>query len=270
MTACTQHHRIRSSRRLSATRGFRTMIVVFLLGTVLGSAALLALQPLLGINPELLVLAQLGPSVGVLAVVLVCKPPAGATGGGSWMPDVRVLRRVAMGAVVLVGVLTLSVAIVACSGPAMSPPALGQLGASPWLLAPLQLLGACGEELGWRVFLQRHLQTRWPTTVAALGVGTLWAGWHVECYRFGPVFFTSCWLSCVALSVIFAQLVRGTGRGALVIAGSFHCMLNLGTLLVFDFSRGNLHHMLVLVASTTVAAVVLAVLAPVRVVRRER
>lgn len=174
------------------------------------------------------------------------------------------LRRVTAGTVVLVGVLALSVAVLACSGRAVRPPGFGELGVSLWLLVPLQLLGACGEELGWRVFLQRHLQTRWPMTVAALVVGTLWAGWHVEYYRFGPVFFSAFWLSCVALSVVLAQLVRGTGRGALLIAGSFHCLLNLGALSVFDFSGGDLHHMLVLAASTIAVTAVVVVLAHAR------
>ncbi len=270
MTARTQHHRTRSSQHPSAPSGFWATIVVFLLGTALGSAALLALQPVLGINPDLLVLTQLGPSVGVLAVALVCKPPAGTTGAGSWWPDARVLRGVACGAVALAGVFALSVAVLACTGRAVRPPGLGQLGVSLWLLVPLQLLGACGEELGWRVFLQRHLQARWSMTVAALVVGTLWAGWHVDYYRFGPLFLGAFWSACMALSVILAQLVRGTGRGALLIAGTFHCMLNLGTLMVFDLSGGELQHMLVLAGTTTVAAVVLAVLAPVLVVRRER
>ncbi|MEO6880586.1 MAG: CPBP family intramembrane glutamic endopeptidase [Mycobacteriaceae bacterium] len=267
MTARTNLRPFAPTRRRGAPGGFWTAIVVFGLGTILGSIALRALQPVLGISPALLVLPQLGPSVGVLGVVLVCKPVAGVTGGGSWWPDVRVLRRVGCGAAVLAAVLALSVVVLAGTGRAVGPPGLGQLGVSLWFFVPLQLLGVCGEELGWRVFLQQHLQTRWPMTAAALAVGTVWAGWHVEYYRFGPLFFGAFWLACVALSVILAHLVHRTGRGALLIAGAFHCLLNLGTLVVLDFSGGELPHMLVLAGTTGGAAVVLA---PVGRVRRER
>jgi len=41
------------------------------------------------------------------------------------------------------------------------------------------LLGALGEEIGWRGFLQPQLQKKFGTTTALLMLGIIWAYWHL-------------------------------------------------------------------------------------------
>lgn len=242
--------------------GFGGVVVVFLLGTWLGSGVLLVLQPMTGLSSDLLMLTQFGPSLGVLAVVLTRRILGRTTTvAASLRPTGLVLPRITMGAAVLVMVFGACVGLLALIGQPVHLPGPEQLGTSLWLLAPLQFVDACGEELGWRAFLHEHLHTRWSSTSAALVVGTLWATWHVDYFRFGLVFFGTFWLSCLAISVVLAQLVRGSGRGALLIAGTFHWLINLGTSMVMDFSAGELPQMLVLAGALMAAAVGLTAIA---------
>lgn len=269
MSTPTQTRQPESARTVLASNGFWTQVVVFLLGTWLGAGVLLLLQPLFGVSPDLIMLTQFGPSLGVLAVVLVRRAQRRRTVVAvSLRPTGMVLRRIAAGVGILVVVLGMSAAVLTLIGRPVHLMAPGRLSVSLWLLAPLQFVGACGEELGWRAFLQRHLQTRWSMTVAALVVGTLWATWHVEYYGFGPVFFGAFWLSCLSMSLMMAQLVRGSGQGVLLIAGTFHWLLNLGTLMVLDVSGGDLLSMLVLAGTMTAAAAVVPTAARVRTMRR--
>lgn len=239
-----------------AQNNFWVSVTVFLLGTWLGAGALLVLQPLTGLSPDLLMLTQFGPSVGVLGVVLVNRVLQRPTiVAASLRPTPLVLRRMGCAVGALVILLGLGAAALAVAGQPVHLHSPGPIGTTLWLLVPLQFLGACGEELGWRGFLQPHLETRWSMTVSALVVGTLWAAWHIEYFASGPVFFGAFWLSCLATSVIMAQLVQGTGGGALLIAATFHCLLNLGTSMVLDISGDDLPTMLALAGSATTVAI---------------
>ncbi len=243
-------------------------VAVFLLGTWLGAGALLVLQPLTGLEPDLLRLTQFGPSIGVLGVVLVNlvlrRPTMVAA---SLRPTALVLRRMGCAVGTLATLLGVGAAALAVAGQPVPLQSASPIGTALWLVVLLQFVGACGEELGWRSFLQLHLEARWSMTVSALVVGTLWATWHVDYFASGPVFFAAFWLSCLAMSVIMAQLLRGAGRGALLIAATFHCSLNLGTSMVLDISGDDLPTMLALAASATIVAAAVAV-ARNRVARR--
>ena len=97
---------------------------------------------------------------------------------------------------------------------------------------PLVLLlgGPLGEEFGWRGFALPVLQDRLGWRVASAGLGVVWGLWHL------PLFFIDgtaqahvalalFLLSVVALSVVLAWLVNGTG-GSVVAALLFHTAVN--------------------------------------------
>jgi CAAX protease family protein len=90
-----------------------------------------------------------------------------------------------------------------------------------------------GEELGWRGFLQPHLEGRWPVATAASVLSLVWAAWHVPLfgitpsYRAMPVigfvgFYVSIWVA----SWIFAWL-RRYGRGSLLVVAVFHAWFDI-------------------------------------------
>lgn len=232
---------------------------VFTIATWLGAGALLALQPVVRLDPQLLMLPQFGPSLGVLAVLALCRRGPG-TAGHRPAPGIRaVLARCAVGAGVLGAMFALCLGALRLMGRPVHLTGPGSFAHPFWLIAVLQLIGACGEELGWRVFLQPHLESRRSGPVAALVVGVLWGTWHVQYYAFGAAFVAAFLVMTVAISVIMSDLVRGVGAGggALLVAGSFHWLMNLGTLTLLDCEQGSLVNMVILAGGSTAAATAL-------------
>lgn len=101
------------------------------------------------------------------------------------------------------------------------------------LLATLQLLGALGEEVGWRGFLQPALETPFGRLGAAVIVGLVWSVWHVDRLT-DPVIFAGFALTSVALSVALAYLTGGARWQRALIAGLVHAVVNLVLVLGMD------------------------------------
>ena len=132
---------------------------------------------------------------------------------------------------------------------------LPSLAAIPALLGPI-IAGSLGEELGWRGFAQRRLQSRWGMLTAALVVGTLWSCWHLwplltpaGATSISAVDVLQTFVRLISTSVVYAWLynrtngslpivmvahaghniaidlmpssVIGTDRGALIVAGLY-------------------------------------------------
>jgi membrane protease YdiL (CAAX protease family) len=92
-----------------------------------------------------------------------------------------------------------------------------------------------GEELGWRGFLQPHLEERWPVVTAANVVSLIWAAWHIplfgitSSYRAMPLIgFVGFYFSIWVASWIFAWLLR-FGRGSLLVVAVFHAWFDVVT-----------------------------------------
>lgn len=226
-------------------------LLLFLVVTWLAAGGLKVLQPVTHVPTEVLSLTQFAPSIAVLVML--------ATGRGAglsmWQGTaVATLRRIAVGAAILVAVFGTCLAGLALIGHTIHLTSLGSLGEPFWLIAAAQLIGACGEELGWRSFLQPHLQQRYSPVASALIVGVLWGTWHVEYFSDGLLFVATFVVMAVAISVILAELIRGVSSFA--VAGVFHWLLNLAILLLLNFTTGNLTETAALAASFVVAAVV--------------
>jgi membrane protease YdiL (CAAX protease family) len=95
------------------------------------------------------------------------------------------------------------------------------------------LIGAFGEELGWRGYLQGRLESILSVLIASLSVGILWGLWHVGNYHYGAVYMLFFILSTIAWSVIVAWILRNTGYNV-VIAGLFHFTINAGFFILKD------------------------------------
>jgi membrane protease YdiL (CAAX protease family) len=94
-------------------------------------------------------------------------------------------------------------------------------------------LGALGEELGWRGYLHKKLNTRLRGLLSSVLVGILWMLIHVTFLTQGPIIliFLAVWF--ISLSIVMFALVQDTGFSVLL-ATLFHLTVNLMNLLIID------------------------------------
>lgn len=115
--------------------------------------------------------------------------------------------------------------------------ALGRFSGVPVLAAPVMflvlLVFGFGEEIGWRGFAVPKLLEKHGLLATALGVGVLWAAWHVpslffiENYReLGVGILPMFLLGIVCGSIFLTWLYRASG-GSILICGLWHGAYNL-------------------------------------------
>ncbi len=87
-------------------------------------------------------------------------------------------------------------------------------------------IGAIGEEIGWKGFMDRELENTRSLPLRAFIGGVLWALWHVGQYQNGIVFFLFFILLMVSYRYVLGSLTR---KGLpLFCAVLFHWAINLG------------------------------------------
>jgi uncharacterized protein len=95
------------------------------------------------------------------------------------------------------------------------------------------LLGAFGEELGWRSYLQNLLDKRLNGVAAFLLVGVLWGLWHVGNYQNGVLYMLFFTLATIGYSAMMAWLFRDDDYNV-ILAGLFHFAVSLGFFILKD------------------------------------
>ncbi|MET8908184.1 type II CAAX endopeptidase family protein [Micromonospora sp. NPDC004551] len=224
--------------------------------TTVSAGLIGSVQPLLRVDPVIIELVQFGPTLGVLAVLLVWRgrwrPPSAVRP----IPSPGVLTRLVAVAAVCAGLLGAVIGAYALLGEDVRYTRPGALTHSFWLIAAAQFLGACGEEFGWRGFLQPYLRTRYGVLTTGTTVGLLWGVWHVQVFAAGPAYAAAFLLSTIAMSVIMAVLLERARGGHLIIAGTFHAVVNLGLLLLMPEEDGDVTAMTVFAAACVLAALV--------------
>jgi len=126
------------------------------------------------------------------------------------------------------------------------------------VLVLTMIVGAAGEELGWRAFLQPYLQTRFSILRSSLVVGVLWGLWHIGGFAHGLVYMGLFVVMATALSVVIGAVLQDARRTNLVVATAAHAAVNLSLILLFGEEDGDVFPMAVLAAVWTVAAVVVS------------
>lgn len=102
-----------------------------------------------------------------------------------------------------------------------------------WLVILWMPFGALGEEIGWRGYLHKKLDTRLRGLLSSLLVGVLWLPIHVSFFAEGPLFIFFLALLLISYSVVIYFLVQDTGFNVLL-AALFHLSINLTNLLFLD------------------------------------
>jgi membrane protease YdiL (CAAX protease family) len=102
------------------------------------------------------------------------------------------------------------------------------------LLAVLWMpLGAFGEELGWRGYLNKRLDARLGGLVSSLLVGLLWMPIHLHFLQRGLLMAALLTVLLMAYSVVLYAITQETGFSVLL-AGVFHLVINLTNLLFLE------------------------------------
>jgi uncharacterized protein len=113
---------------------------------------------------------------------------------------------------------------------------------------PLSLIGmfigAVGEEIGWRGFLQPNLEKKYSTTLSSIITGLMWGFWHIGHYQNGVLFMIGFLLFTVSASIIIRQLVEKTNNN-LFIAALFHFSINIAFVSFFKNSLTDANMMLI-------------------------
>ncbi|MFJ9768753.1 CPBP family intramembrane glutamic endopeptidase [Streptomyces erythrochromogenes] len=230
---------------------------VFLAVALVAAGACGALQPATGIPPEVVQLTQLGPAVAVAAVALLWPgrirhrlagtlPARERVGAAAERRAALLLTPVLITALCVGGGLLTSGSLPVTAPRAFTHPVP--------LVVAAQFLGACAEEIGWRCHLQPLLRTRFgPVTASAL-VGVVWGLWHVPVFAQEPAFAAGFLLATTAMSVVLGLALEGVRSNRLLLAGSFHTLINLGMLYVTDETAAATAPMLILGAASLAAA----------------
>jgi uncharacterized protein len=94
------------------------------------------------------------------------------------------------------------------------------------------LIGAVGEEIGWRGFLQVNLERKYSAIISSIITGLMWGFWHIGHYKNGLLFMLGFLLFTVSASIILRTILEGTTNN-LLISILFHFSINIGFVLFF-------------------------------------
>ncbi len=117
---------------------------------------------------------------------------------------------------------------------AVAPVSVTPIGATAFMmmLAGI-LLGAFGEELGWRGYAQNLLEKQINGVTGFLLVGTLWGVWHIGNFQYGLIYMLFFVLSTIGYSAVMAWLLQGTNYNV-ILATLFHSGVNVGFYILQD------------------------------------
>ncbi|MER6024931.1 CPBP family intramembrane glutamic endopeptidase [Streptomyces sp. NPDC001851] len=208
---------------------------VYLTVAFLAAGALGAVQPATGVPGEVVQLTQFGPALGVATAALLWPARTrGLLGGTGARSD---SRWPLLATPFLIIALSAGPYALLSGSPHLTDPR--SLHHPFPLIAVAQLAGACGEEIGWRCFLQPLLRTRFRPLTASVAVGAVWGLWHVQVLAQAPAYTAGFLLATIAMSVVLGLALEQTGgRVRLLLAGGFHTLVNLGMLLFMDEETG--------------------------------
>ncbi|MFI1461919.1 CPBP family intramembrane glutamic endopeptidase [Nocardia carnea] len=237
----------------SATAQVWPALGTYVAGTLAASVALLVVQPHSGVAPAALSLVQFAPALGALATWLIFRRTVARQS-----PAPVSARRTGMNIVAVVGTsvvfgLLVAGAVLASGAALAGPAAAGTVPFTVFLL--LQLLGATGEEVGWRGLMQPMLESRMTRFAAISVTGATWALWHVQAFAAGPVTAVCFVVSTMAFAVVLGYLSEGSYVQRVLVASVGHWLINIAVYLpVGDDTLGRPQVVFIAVAAVIAAA----------------
>lgn len=207
------------------------LIAWWYLTTMVISGLLIGLQSISGIDSRYISVVQFAPAIGVCVVLAAFRKRRTWAGPSRLNAQSFWLRCVSS-----IAVIALYSAFVVVTAIVFNAQRDDLPFASGWLLllyVLLQIAGSCGEEIGWRGFVQPALETRMPRLAACVVTGVLWAVWHVQMFTdlLGAFAFV---LACISLSILFSYMVGGSIWQRGLIAGMMHAIVNITLFFAID------------------------------------
>ncbi|MFC9432546.1 CPBP family intramembrane glutamic endopeptidase [Nocardia sp. NPDC057030] len=217
-----------AAQRVSAPPAgiFWAFIGIYVVATLSASAATLALQPVSGIDPAALSLVQFAPAFGALVTWL-----AGRKLVGPLFPAPVSGREVRENLGYIVAACLFLALLIAGATALAGHDLVGAatVGGVPFAaFFVIQLIGATGEEIGWRGVLQPLLESRMRRFAAIAVTGATWALWHVQAFGAGPVVAAAFFVSTMAFAALLGTLATGDFRQRVRVAAVGHWLINVG------------------------------------------
>ncbi|NYI75988.1 CPBP family intramembrane glutamic endopeptidase [Nocardioides panzhihuensis] len=205
-----------------------TALTVWFAGSAIGAGALLAVQPMTGLDPELFVLVMLAPAIGAATAWPLIR------GREPWsIPRVSSQRLATSLLVALAVVAAYFVVVSVARGSAPNVPS--QIGGAPVVVfVLLQALGALTEEIGFRGVLLQGLQRWLSRPVSGVITGVLFGLWHVQYYTLPPLQLAAFILGAVALTLTMVYVMSGSFWQRMATCTLIHLGANLALAFVGD------------------------------------
>ena len=200
-------------------------VVTFVFTIILG-----AIQEGASLSPEAVILPQLGPGLAALGMLAIFR--------GDHHRFSAVDRSIPLSQYVAAALVPLggALAVYLIHTLILGAIPFGDSAPVPWLMLLWMPLGAFGEELGWRGYLHKVLNSRLTGFVSSCVVGIMWALWHVGLYQNGLLYMGFVLVLIVSYSVVLYGLVQATAFNVML-AAIFHLMINVTNL--FSYSLIN-------------------------------
>ena len=214
-------------------------IILYILVTAIFTIVLAVIQQKGGLSFEKISLPQLAPAIAVLILFLIYKDlPARI----NLSFDKLVLSKSLIAFILPIMLFAMSYFIGKQIGLSV------KITENISRLIPLMILGmfigAVGEEIGWRSFLQPILEKKNSVLLASIIVGIIWGLWHIGQYKNGLLFMAGFLLFTISASIIIAWLLKDTEYN-LIVSAIFHLSINFGFLLFFNTSLADSKCMLI-------------------------
>ncbi len=228
-------------------------IILYVFITIVFTGLLAVFQQKINLNFEKIVLPQLAPTIGLILIVLIFKELFVSI-------NYDFNKSIALKSLFALGIPFLLLAISFFIGKQVGLEV--KLTENLNTLIPIMIfgivIGAIGEEIGWRSFLQPTLEKKNSALFASMIIGVIWGLWHIGHYKNGALFMIGFLLFTLSASIILAWILRET-KYNLIISVLFHISINLGFLIFFKNSLTDAKLMILngIVWSLTAMAIVL-------------
>lgn len=222
-------------------------VVIWFAVSVVSAFGLLALQDAIGLDTAVLPLVMFSPTIGAVACRFV------ARGGIAPYPPVASPPRWATA----VGLSTAAVIVYFAVMPLLGDYPSQSTGVPVAVIVAATVIGALGEEIGFRGVLL-HTVSQWISRPwAAILTGLLFGFWHIQCYGLPLLQFACFIIAAVVLTVTMASVMIGAFWQQLAVCTIIHAGANLS----LTFLGGDSTVMTGLLVATVAAGAVVVPLA---------
>jgi len=196
-------------------------MAIYLVLTLVYTMVLGGTQQATGLLANQVILPQLAPGLAALTMLIVARKNA-----PSLSLSIKPLwSRAALLAVLIPAGAALLIFVVVTPALRLLDVASISLANAPVSLIGM-IIGAVGEELGWRGYLNKLLDGKLAGWLSALIVGIPWALWHMGLYQYGPLYMFFAVILITSYSFVLYFLVQKSGFNVWI-AAVFHFMINL-------------------------------------------